>query len=83
MSSVYIVTDVTPFHGLLKCLKFLSYFPHEMKISPFYVLLTVHPGMSLVNTQLDAQFFLYVYFYSTVWYAGAYAPAYQTVVCTE
>ena len=29
----------------------------------FYVLLTVHPGMILVNNQLDAQFFMYVYFY--------------------
>ena len=30
----------------------------------FYVLLTVLPGMILVNNQLDAQFFMYVYFYS-------------------
>jgi len=31
----------------------------------FYVLLTVHPGMILVNNQFDTQFFsLYVYFYS-------------------
>ena len=30
----------------------------------FYILLTVHPGMILVNNQLDAQFFMYVYFYS-------------------
>ena len=30
----------------------------------FYVLLAVHPGMILVNNQLDAQFFMYVYFYS-------------------
>jgi len=30
----------------------------------FYVLFTVHPGMILVNNQLDAQFFMYVYFYS-------------------
>jgi len=29
-----------------------------------YVLLTVHPGMILVNNQLDAQFFMYVYFYA-------------------
>jgi len=70
----------------------------------FYVSLTVHPGTILVNNQLDAQFFTYVYFYSLhvsgshvpivrriivsvrhlvyvtlcVWYAGVYAPAYQT-----
>jgi len=30
----------------------------------YYVLLTVHPDMILVNNQLDAQFFMYVYFYS-------------------
>jgi len=30
--------------------------------------------MILVNNQLDAQFFMY---------AGAYAPAYQTVIHTE
>ena len=29
----------------------------------FYVLLTAHPGMILVNNQIDAQFFMYVYFY--------------------
>jgi len=28
------------------------------------MLLIVRPGMILVNNQLDAQFFLYVYFYS-------------------
>ena len=30
----------------------------------FYVLLTVHPRMILANNQLDAQFFMYIYFYS-------------------
>ena len=30
----------------------------------FYVLLIVHPGFILVNSQLDANFFMYVYFYS-------------------
>jgi len=30
----------------------------------FYVLLTVHLGIILVSNQLDAQFFLYVYFCS-------------------
>ena len=29
----------------------------------FYVLLTVQPGMILVNNQLDAQFFIYVFMY--------------------
>jgi len=61
-------------------------------------------NMILVNNQLDAQFFIYVYFHSLhvsgslvpiirrisvsmrhlvyVWYAGAYALAYQTVIYT-
>jgi len=30
----------------------------------FYVLLTVHLGMILVNIEFDPQFFMYVYFYS-------------------
>ena len=30
----------------------------------FNVLLTVLPGMILINNQLDAQFFMYVYYYS-------------------
>jgi hypothetical protein len=47
------------------------------------VLLTVNPGMIFVNNKLDVQFFMYVYLYSLrVWYEGAYAPAYQTVICT-
>jgi len=33
-------------------------------IVEFYVLLTVHPIMILVNKQRDVQFFMYVYFYS-------------------
>jgi len=43
----------------------------------FYVLLTVHPDMILVNNQPDAQFFMYAYFYSL------HAPAYQMVIYTE
>jgi len=39
----------------------------------FYVLLTVHPGMILVNIQLDAQFFMYVYFYS-LHVSGSHVP---------
>jgi len=30
----------------------------------FYVLLTVHPGVILVNNQTEAQYFMYVYLYS-------------------
>ena len=36
----------------------------ETKKVEFYVLLTMHPGMILVNNQLDAQFFIYIYVYS-------------------
>ena len=31
----------------------------------FVVLLTMHPGMILVNNHLDAQFFMYVFLFST------------------
>jgi len=33
----------------------------------------VHPGMILVNNQLDAQFFMYVYFYS-LHVSGSHVP---------
>jgi len=76
-------------------------------VSEILCFIDIHPGMILVNNQLHAQFFMYVYFYSlhvsdnnvpiirriivskrhlvyfTVWYAGAYASAYQTVMYTE
>jgi len=43
----------------------MVYFMHHCFTSKtFYVLLTVQPGMILVNNQLDAQFFTYVYLYS-------------------
>jgi len=77
----------------------ILYASHITRVQPlsqtfklFYVLLTVHPGMILVNNQLDAQFFVYVYLYSLyvsgshvpiIRYAGAYAPAYHTVMYTE
>jgi len=36
---------------------------YEIRNRIFNILLTVHPGMILVNNQLDAQLFLHVYFY--------------------
>ena len=43
----------------------ISYFrPHNSTLKNFFFFLTVHPGMILVNNQPDAQFFMYVYFYS-------------------
>jgi len=38
-------------------------FRHRRALT-FYVKLIVHPGMILVSNQLDAQFFIYIYFYS-------------------
>jgi len=79
MSLVYIFTDVTPFHGHLTDLNFLSSSPHEKKISPFYVLLTVRPVKSLGNNQIYAQFFLYVYFYS-LHISGSHVPIIRAII---
>jgi len=38
-----------------------------------YVLLTVRPGMTLVNNQHDEQFFMYVYFHS-LHVSGSHMP---------
>ena len=47
----------------------------------FDVMLTVHLSIFiLVINQLDAQNFCFTI---SFWYAGAYAPAYQTVIYTE
>jgi len=97
--------------------KVKSEFKPQIKL--FYALFSqnlrfvdLHPGLVLVNSQLDAQIFLVFLFlfsthfgqpyanhrdnyyisstpdlchsvYMTVWYAGTYAPAYQTVMYTE
>jgi len=45
----------------------------------FYVLLTIHPGMSLVNNQLDTQFFMYVYFYS-LHVLGSHVPIIRRII---
>jgi len=45
----------------------------------FYVVLTVHPGMVLVNDQHDAQFFIYVYFYS-VHVSGSHVPIIRRII---
>ena len=44
-----------------------------------YVLLTVHPGMILVNNQLDVQFFMYVYFYS-LRVSGSHVPIIRRII---
>ena len=53
-------------HGTtnIKCtVKDSSLLEHDNLLDIFYVLLTVHLGIILVNNQLEAQFFfLYVYF---------------------
>jgi len=45
----------------------------------FYVLLTMHPGMMLVNNQLDAQFFMYVYFYY-LHVLGSHVPVIRRII---
>ena len=45
----------------------------------FYVLLTVQLGMILVNNQLDAQFFVYVYF-SSLHVSGSHVPIRRIIV---
>jgi hypothetical protein len=44
-----------------------------------YVLSTVHPGMILVNNQIDAQFFMYVYFYS-LHVSGSHVPIIRRII---
>jgi len=41
----------------------LKFYSDLTILTGFYVLLTVNPCMILVNNQLDAQFFMYIYFY--------------------
>jgi len=50
-----------------------------MKVAKFYVFLTVHPAMILVNNQLDAQFFMYVYFYS-LHVSGSHVPIIRRII---
>jgi len=45
----------------------------------FYNLLTLHPGMILVNNQLDAQFFIYFYFYS-LHVSGSHVPIIRRII---
>ena len=45
----------------------------------FNILLTVHPGMILVNNQLEAQFFMYVYFYS-LHVSGSHVPIIRRII---
>ena len=51
----------------------------ELRWTEFYVLLTVHLGMILVNNQLDAQFFMYVYFYS-LHVSGSLVPIIRRII---
>ena len=44
-----------------------------------YVLLTMQPGMILVNNQLDAQFFTYVYLYS-LRVSGSHVPIMRRII---
>ena len=51
----------------------------ELCWTEFYVLSTVHPGMILVNNQLGAQFFMYVYFYS-IHVSGSHVPIIRRII---
>ena len=59
----------TQLHEYKKGGKFHNCFPRlrpeplQTETHIFYVLLTVHAGMILVNNQLTHNFFMYVYFY--------------------
>ena len=44
-----------------------------------YASLTVHPGMILVNNQLEALFFMYVYFYS-LYVSGSHVPIIRGII---
>jgi len=50
-----------------------------INIKLFYVLLAVHPGMILVNNQLYAQFFVYVYLYSPH-VSGSHVPIIRRII---
>jgi len=50
-----------------------------VSIVEFHILLTVHPGMILVNIQLDAQLFIYVYFYS-LHVSGSHVPIIRKII---
>jgi len=45
----------------------------------FHVLLSVHNGMILVNNQIDAQFFMYVYFYF-LHVSGGHVPIIRRII---
>ena len=45
----------------------------------FYVLLTVHPGMILVNNQPDTQLFMHVYLYS-LHVSGSHLPIIRKII---
>jgi len=55
----------------------IEYFRSQQKKN--YVLLTVHPGTILVNNKLDAQFFMYVYFYS-LHVSGSHVPIIRRII---
>jgi len=61
------ITTLRPFEmSVILCQSTRCKILDDLKLlQEFYVLLTVHLGIILVNNQLDAQFFfIYVYFYS-------------------
>ena len=46
----------------------------------YYVLLTVHLGIILVNNQLNAQFFMYVYCFYSLHVSGSHVPNIRRII---
>ena len=60
---------------IYKCAEIITY--------PFYVLLTVHLNITLINNQIDAQFlFMYVYFYA-LHVSGSHVPIIRKINCVS
>jgi hypothetical protein len=52
------------------------------RVSDFYVLLTVHLGIILVNNQPDAQYlFSYMFYFSSLHASGIYMPIIRRINC--
>jgi len=69
---VSLVSDITTLH-------FSPLFVYCLLSFKYFVLLTVHPSMILVNNQPDAKFFMYVYFCS-LHVSGSHVPIIRRIV---
>ena len=63
--------------------KFINKFPFQEPFSCFFfILLTLHLGMTLVNNQVEAQFLMYVYFYS-LHVSGSHVPIIRRIILSK